>query len=213
MKKTQLCLGVLGASLLMTAGCSENEFLVRLNNSVAVTVGDFDEVAAPLNRMVVKHADYDGVISTTTWDSNYEGLSALTVEGLFGSLEEMLGHDAIFVASGTRGLGLRQYNGLADDNQIVISEEAIANTREFVARGNTLLVTDWGYDLVETVWPEYITFAHEDMGFDAAQRGAEGDIQGSVVDEALGVSLSLRHFLVADSTQKQTVQKLLIYHG
>jgi hypothetical protein len=189
MKKTQRYMGVLSASLLLATGCSENEFLLRLNNSVAVTVGDFDQVAAPLNRMVVKHADYDGVISTTTWDPNYEGLSALDVEGLFASLEEMMNHDAIFVASGTRGLGLRQYNGLSDDNQIISSEEAINNTREFVARGNTLLVTDWGYDLVEAVWPEYITFVHEETGFDAAQRGTEGDIQGSVVDETLAVAI------------------------
>lgn len=179
---------VLGIVLLGT-GCSDQEFLVRLNNSVAVTVGDFDEVAAPLNRMVVKHTDYDGVISTTTWDTSYSGSSALTVEGLFGDLKEMMQHDAIFVASGTRGMGERQYNGLSEDNQIVASPEAVENVREFVARGNTLLVTDWGYDLVEATWPEYITFSGEEIGLDAAQRGAEGDIQAVVTDEVLSTAI------------------------
>ena len=183
MQPTVLGLVVLGA------GCSDQEFLVRLNNSVAVTVGDFDEVAAPLNRMVVKHTDYDGVISTTTWDTSYTGNSALTVEGLFGDLSEMMQHDAIFVASGTRGLGDRQYNGLSEDNQIVASEDAVQNVRDFVERGNTLLVTDWGYDLVEAVWPDYVTFSGEDMGLDAAQRGGEGNIQGLVTDDVLATAI------------------------
>lgn len=182
-------MGWMSLALTLASGCSDNEFMARLNNSVAVTVGDFDNVAAPLNRMVVKHADYDGVISTTTWDPSYEGLSSLSVEGLFGSFDEMMEHDAIFVASGTRGMGLRQYNGLADDNQIVLSEEAIANTREFVARGNTLLVTDWGYDLVEAVWPEFLTFVNEGAGFDAAQRGGEGDIQGTIASQVLALAI------------------------
>ena len=175
--------------ILLGSGCSDQEFLVRLNNSVAVTVGDFDEVAAPLNRMVVKHTDYDGVISTTTWNPNYTGSSALSVEGLFGDLGEMMEHDAIFVASGTRGLGARQYNGLSEDSQIVASPEAVENVREFVARGNTLLVTDWGYDLVEATWPDYVTFAGEETGLDAAQRGSEGDIQAVVSDEVLATAI------------------------
>ena len=188
MNITNLFAGALGC-LILAPGCSETEIRARMNNSVAVTVGDFDEVAAPLNRMVVKHIDYDGVISTTTWDSDYDGLSSLTVEGLFGNLKEMADHDAIFVASGTRGLGLRQYNGLLDDNQIVANEEAIENVREFVATGNTLLVTDWGYDLVEAVWPEYITFVGDEEVFDAAQRGMEGDIQGTIVDQPLSLAI------------------------
>jgi hypothetical protein len=167
----------------------ESGLQARRNNSVAVTIGDFDQVAAPLNRMLVKHSDYDGVISTTTWDPNYGGGGGLTVEGLFGNLEEMVEHDAIFVASGTRGLGLRQYNGLLEDNQIVSSEEAIANVREYVARGNTLLVTDWAYDLIEAVWPEYITFANDETVFDGAQRGTEGLIKGTVSDVGLAEAI------------------------
>ena len=171
------------------SGCVESGLKARLNNSVAVTIGDFDEVAAPLNRMLVKHFDYDGVISTTTWDPNYGGGGGLTVEGLFGNLDEMAEHDSIFVASGTRGLGLRQYNGLLEDYQIVSSEDAIANVREFVARGNSLVVTDWGYDLIEATWPEYITFANDETVLDSAQRGNEGLIKGNVVDTGLATAI------------------------
>jgi hypothetical protein len=161
----------------------------RNNNSVAVTIGDFDEVAAPLNRMVVKHTDYDGVISTTTWDPSYGGQGSLTVEGLFGSLQEMAEHDAIFLASGTRGFGLRQYNGLLDDNQIVSDELALENVREFVAKGNTLLLTDWAYDLVEAVWPEKVQFVGDEAVLDSAQRGLEGDIHGTIVDRSLALAI------------------------
>ena len=189
--KGVICLTL--GSLAVGTGCSDTTLTIRMNNSVAVTVGDFDEIAAPLNRMVVNHTDYDGVISTTTWDTDYQGLSSLTVEGLFGSFDELSEHDAVFVASGTRGMGLRQYNGLLEDNQIVSDEVAIENVREFVSRGNTILASDWSYDLVEAAWPEYVTFVGDTEGevsvFDAAQRGSEGDIQGTIVDTSLALAI------------------------
>jgi hypothetical protein len=212
-------LGMVIACGLVTSGCSDNELLLRKNNSVAVTIGDFDEIAAPLNRMIVKHSDYDGVISTTTWDPDYDrGLSALTVEGLFGSFDEMKEHDAIFVASGTRGFGARQYNGLEADDQIVASPEAIENCQNFVAGGGSLVVTDWAYDLVEAAWPEYVTFLNEGGELDAAQRGEEGTILGTVVftplaeameTESLSLKYNFSNWAVIESVELDKVEVLI----
>ena len=176
---------------MLGSGCkNDNQLSARRNDSIGVTIGDFDNVAEPLNRMVVRHTAYEGVISTTTWDPDYDrDLAALSVEGLLSNADELFEHDAVFVASGTRGLGERQYNGLAEDNQLVTNEEIIANVQEYVEKGNTLLVTDWGYDLIEAAWPEYITFVNDDQVLDSAQRGDIGDVVASVTDQLLRSSL------------------------
>ena len=178
----------LGASLV---GCNEQSFTSKNLNSVAVTAGDFDNLAAPLDRMVVRHSVYEGLISTATWDSDYNGETiALKVESLFGELAEISSHDAVFVSSGTRGLGERVYNGLLPDDDLVSDPNVINNVREYVKRGGVVLFTDWTYDLLEEAWPDYVTFVNDDTKLDAAQVGEIGTVTSAVVQPALEAALN-----------------------
>lgn len=177
----------------LLAGCtSDNELQRRELNRVAVTAGDFDDVTEPLNRMVVEYERYDGIISVATWDEDYDpSANVLTVEGLLGSLDEMLSYDAVFVASGTRGLGDRVYNGLDDDDQLVTDADVVANVQEYPLRIRSLVATDWAYDLVEVAWPDAIEFVHDDLSLDAAQCGQIAEVSARVTDDRLAQDLGM----------------------
>jgi hypothetical protein len=173
-------------------GCNEQSFTAKRLNSIAVTAGDFDQLGAPLDRMNVRHTVYEGLISTATWDPDYEGQNmALKVEALFGDLAEISGHDALFVASGTRGLGERVYNGLLPDDALVTDPAVVENVQEYVKRGGVVLFTDWTYDLLEAAWPDYVDFLNEDAELDAAQVGEIGTVTATVMQTELESSLEV----------------------
>jgi len=193
---------VIGAIALaaVLAGCTSDDLLTPFYvSSVAVTAGDFDNVKEPLNRMVVDATTYEGIISTATWDPDYDYENvALKVEQLLGNENEIQHHTATFIASGTRGLGKRQYNGLDPDDELVSSDLVIDNVRHYVEDETVLFVTDWGYDLIEAAWPDMIEFLNDDGTYDDAQHGEIGRITADIVDpdlaDALGVEEMGIHF-------------------
>jgi len=172
------------------AGCSDFNITGWNLSDVAVTAGDFDNVAAPLDRMVVPHRTYEGIISVATWDPSYDYQDvAYKVEDLLGSSANMSAFSTIFVASGTRGLGQRVYNGLEPDDELVSSPDVLKNTREYVKNGGVLVVTDWAYDLVEQSWPDEIDFEGDDTVYDAAQTGEIGRVAADIVDPEVADAL------------------------
>jgi hypothetical protein len=184
--------------LALTAGLcgacnNERGFSFRDVDSVAVTIGDFDNVQEPFNRMVVDTTRYDGIISTATWVEDEEDFQAptLDVETLFLSErnQELRSHGVVFVASGTRGFGEREYNSLQPDDGIVSSEIAQENAEGFVRQGGVLWLTDWSYDLIPRTFPDQIDFLGDESQLDAAQRGDIGRITARVVDEDLAAAL------------------------
>jgi len=177
--------GGLAAAMLLSA-CSDINLWDHSNTAVAVTTGDFDRVAEPLLRMEIANTPYEGIISTAVWDPTYDAEQvALKVEALLGDANELNGYSTVFIASGTRGLGLRQYNSLDPDDEFVSDETVVQNVTRFVDGGGALVVTDWGYDLVEAGWPDAVGFLGEDNVFDSAQQGAIGDVSGRVVDDEI----------------------------
>lgn len=175
-------------------GCTRDDGIAPIfGQSLAVVAGDFDDITRTFERQVVAHDVYEGIISTPTYDPdwNFQAV-ALKVEDLLGSGSEMRAHSAIFVSSGTRGLGDRQYNALEPDDHLVSSPEVIDNTRLYVENNPYALVaTDWAYDLIEATWPNKIDFLFDDTLYDDAQRGEIGRLTADIVDpglaEALGV--------------------------
>lgn len=185
--------GTRAAALLLVGaafGCkNDNQITANPIDRVAVTTGDFDYVALPLDRMVIPHDAYEGLISVATWDREYDpDLVQLKVETLLGNLEEISYHGAVFVASGTRGLGAQQYNGLDPDDALLTNPAVRDNVRAYVDGGGVLVVTDWAYDLVQLAWPELLVTVG-DGTFDAAQAGDNGTITGRVVDPLLDAAL------------------------
>ncbi|MCB9743228.1 MAG: hypothetical protein H6741_14400 [Alphaproteobacteria bacterium] len=177
-------------SLLLGAGCVENEFIERPFDDIAVVAGDFDRVESTLDRLSISYQLYEGYICCAAYDPGIEPENiALSFEGLFNDEDgsaELLNFDALFVNSGARGLGEVTYNGVEDDDFVAADADRVAIVKSFVeSRGRTLVVSDWGYDLVEAAWPDAIEWFGDDATLDAAQVGEPGTFVAQVQDEAL----------------------------
>lgn len=185
------------AALAFGAGCKiDHEFNFELGEGIAVTAGDFDNVGAPFDRMVLDHEAYEGLISTATWDDTYEpGNVALKAETLF--YEDISKFGAVFIASGTRGLGKRQYNGLDPDDQFVSDPDVVERVQSYASRsGNALFLTDWSYDLVEACWPDMVEFLGDDADLDAAQKGEIMSVTAQITEESLAEDLEMEQMAV-----------------
>ncbi len=172
--------------IFLLVGCQEQDFTGTQSRSIAVITGDFDDVAEPLDRLILDHTPYDGIISNAVWDPEYDSdKHQLTVEGLLYTSGELGQHGWLFVASGARGFGDTVYNGLARDNQLVDDPAVRDLVLDYVARGNTILVTDWAYDLVEVCWPGLVDFLGDDTARDSAQVGEVETVIADVTDKRL----------------------------
>ncbi len=172
---------------MLLLGCTpEQEFVEIPIDAIAVTSGDYDRMEALLLRQLVNYQLYEGFIVGATYDPELDPeMMVLEVEGLLASQDELENYGAVFVNSGTRGLGRFVYNGVDADDGLVSDAEVIDNVTRFVSGGGVLVVSDWGYDLVEACWPELITFVGDEAVLDDAQRGVRGSTQAMVHREAL----------------------------
>ncbi|MEZ4317493.1 MAG: hypothetical protein R3F61_08310 [Myxococcota bacterium] len=182
---------LLGLALL--PGCIENSFSTRPTNSIAVTYGDFDDLTESLDRLLVQHGIYEGLISNATWTD--DDIGGIPVEALF--LEGEMGlHDAVFVASGTRGLGKTVYNANRPDDLLIADEDTHRIARTYVRANKSFLLTDWAYDLAEQSWPDAIEFLGDDTEFDAAQKGNIGTVVARVTDDRLAEALGMDQVVI-----------------
>lgn len=179
-------IGLLG----LLACKNEQGLKERAFENIAVTTGDFDEVEASLTRMDIAHTDYEGFINRAVYDPevNPDGY-ALKSEQLFAAVNagvpEIDTYDAVFVNSGTRGLGAYVYNGTEADDSLVTDAASLENIKNYVENGGTLVVSDWAYDLIETLWPDQVDFARDDLTLDDAQCGTSDSVVADVVDDSL----------------------------
>lgn len=172
-------------------GCKNEQGLrERAFKNIAVVTGDFDEVEATLTRLDIAHTPYEGFISRAVYDPEINPTgNALKSEALFtaetSGVPEIETYDAVFLNSGTRGLGAYVYNGTDPDDALVTDQTALENVRNYVENGGTLVASDWSYDLLEALWPDEVDFARDDLVLDDAQRGTSADVVADVLDTAL----------------------------
>ncbi|MES2639925.1 MAG: hypothetical protein V4850_10600 [Myxococcota bacterium] len=193
--------------LLVLLGCVEQGFSGVKLDAIAVVLGDFDNVGDSLTALEIATETYNGLIVQATYEPDDERTQwddgGPTVEGLFtnsdekGKLEVSL-FNAVFVNSGTRGLGASRYNNqLVADNSLLLDIEAMDHACNFATSGGTLVVSDWAYDMVEYCWPDAIEFFGDDLVPDAGQVGMPDDILADVKDEklveAMGASLNVAY--------------------
>ena len=185
--------------LALLVACKNDQGIAEIGfEKVAIATGDFDEIEDALTRAGVEQEVFEGYISQSVYspDVNPESM-ALKVEGLFKDSDEdgnplLFTYDAVFVNSGSRGLGAFVYNSVAEDDKLVADPAVIANVQDYVARARTLVVSDWGYDLVEAAWPDKISFLNEVEGYDASQVGlneASPSVIATVTDQKLASAL------------------------
>lgn len=191
--------------LLLALGCQDQNFAKIQIDALAVVQGDFDNMGDVLVGMNIATQEYDGFIVQATYEPDDErterGYGAPTVEGLLtstdskGQLQINL-FNAVFVNSGTRGLGAWQYNNtLIEDDSLLLDTVAMDNACAFVDGGGSLVVSDWAYEMVEYCWPDAIDFFGDDLVADAAQVGMPDDISADVlskdIKETLGPSIGI----------------------
>lgn len=177
----------------LLVACNDQNFSgVRLD-TLAVTLGDFDDMSELLDGLDVASTPYEGFIVQAVYepegDRTQRGSMALSVETLLDNVDdkgrlEINLYSAVFLNSGTRGLGAFQYNNaLEADDSIVADAERVDAVCNFVTAGGVLVVSDWAYDVVEACWPSAIEFVNEDTTVDGAQTGRAGTVTAVVKDE------------------------------
>lgn len=205
----------------VAAGCQENTFVPVPIQNVAVVAGDFDNPAEPLRRKQVAHDLIDGVGVAAVWDDEYDPeLNVSEVEGLFVAEEgrpvPLLSYDALFMGSGTRGLGCPEGGVYADDKPNLLYDlegidlspgrfdrcdpeaeqelpegDGLTEIRGFVGRGRVLLLSDWTYEVLTLGWPGIVDFVGDEARIDAAQTGEKGRVRARVLEDRLVAALGL----------------------
>lgn len=187
-------------ALVLATGCNENNLAVVRLDAIAVSLGDFDDMRDSLSALDVATTPFDGFIVQATYLPEDERLQrdfgAPWVETLLADTDgqlELASYNAVFVNSGTRGLGAGVYNDpLEPDDSLLAAGDGkdLRDACDFADGGGTLVVSDWAYDLVEYCWPDAIEFFGEDTEPDAAQVGmADGEILADVLDAPIASSV------------------------
>ena len=153
MKKTIVVL-----PLFLLACKSDQEIQALRWDQLALVSGDFDNMGEPLVRLGVGYTEFEGFISQAVYNPEISSDNfQLSVENLLlgentdGSLV-MNDYDALFISSGTRGLGQYEYNGVEEDNFLVNDPIVLENLDSFTSKGKSLVISDWAGDLIEAAW-------------------------------------------------------------
>jgi len=187
-----------GGALLM--GCkSDNNIKAITIEQAAVVTGDFDRVEEVLARYDVQHDIFEGYIDQAIYEEDVDPevmnpkVEALWLADNPDGDPLTVDYDAIFVNSGSRGLGKYVYNAVEEDNAFLVDPRVGVAMDAFMLRGGVLIVSDWGYDLVEALWPDKITFLNEDDGADSAQAGLDDTVSAEITDPALASAADSSH--------------------
>jgi hypothetical protein len=184
-------LSACSTALLALACTSDNDIKSIVIENTAVVTGDFDQVEESLARNNVKHEVFEGYIFDAIYEEDVDPeLMNPKVETLWRGTNEdgdplAVEFDAIFINSGSRGLGEYVYNGVEADDDFLADPAVQVAMDAFLLRNGVLVVSDWGYDLVESIWPDKITFLDEYDGYDAAQAGLDDTVTAEVTDDQL----------------------------
>ena len=197
--------------------CKNDQGIAEIGfEKVAIATGDFDEIEDALTRAGVEQELYEGYISQSVYSPDTDPASmTLKMESLFRDTDEdgnplLFTYDAVFVNSGARGLGAYVYNSVDKDDDLVTDPAVVTTVQDYVGRVRTVVVSDWGYDLVEAAWPDKITFLNEADGLDAAQVGVNeanptviADVVNPKLVDALGgdqleVAFDFSHWTVME---------------
>ncbi len=174
-----------------------------VSGRMAVVKGDYDDFAETLTAL--GFSDYVE-INGQTGDELVQFLSNTKSMGAFdviffggGHIEEDIFHDS---------------DGSDTTGQVAAVQAAIL---EYVNAGGKIVASDWSYDVIESVWPERLTFAGDDLVPDDAQRGESGTVRADVVDgtmaasvgaERVDVSFDLIEFPIIEGTDSRVTTYL-----
>lgn len=175
-------------------GCIDNGVRSARSDNIAVVLGDFDDLTTSLVALDIASEPWDGFVVQATYDPEddrlHRGEMALQSESLLTDTEGDLDLDnygSLFLSSGTRGVGVAQYNDATKpDDGIITNTEPLQHVCDFGQQDRLLFATDWAYDVIEFCWPDAIEFVGDDAQVDGAQTGvASSGVLASVNDDVL----------------------------
>lgn len=191
-----------GLSLALIAGCTDSDLRRLRFGRTAIVLGDFDTVEQLIQEIAndttveIELHRYDGYTDGPHWETNFgddEARPGIQVEDLVRAdvTEGLDQFQTTFFSCGMRGVGAHVYNGVGEDNHLVLDGTVVENVVDAARRGNSLYFSDWTYDLLEAAWPEMVDWVGEDEDLDAAQRGRPGEVSARVVSEALAEAMEV----------------------
>ena len=197
MRAHQTLIICLVLSMLGLSACDPDGGLRRLQfGRTAIVTGDFDTVEQLIQEVsittsvvaeiqlfngYVDGAHFETEVSSSTSPPSQQVEDLLRADTTAG----LDFYDTAFLACGMRGVAERVYNGVAEDDHLVIDATVVNNVFAAVQHGQRLYFSDWTYDLLEATWPDKIEWVGSDSELDAAQRGSAGRVNARVVDQGL----------------------------
>lgn len=185
------------------AGCPPDNGLRPLNfGRTAIVTGDFDTVEQLIQDVanetsVEAEIDmFDGYIDGPRYESEATveaGQLSAQVEDLLRSstVSGLQQYKTVFFADGMRGCNQFIYNGVGEDNHLVLDQTVVDNVEFSVRNGLRLYFSDWNYDLMEAAWPDLVDWIGDDTELDAAQNGLPQTVNATIVSEGMAEALAV----------------------
>ncbi len=194
---TNLSILLISGALLGATGCQDNGIRALNFGKTAIITGDFDTVeqliqeVANVSEVQADIHRYHGYVDGPHFETEVDPAPSLQVEDLLrGNINTLSSFSTVFFSCGMRGVGEFRYNGVAEDDHLVIDGTVIDNLQNTARRGANLYFSDWTYDFVKASWPDQIDWLGDD-DLDSAQKGMAGPVAARVVDEALAEQMEV----------------------
>lgn len=194
---TPLAILLASATALGATGCPDNSLRALNFGKTAIITGDFDTVeqliqeVANVSEVQAELHRFHGYVDGPHFETEVDPDPGQQVEDLLrGELNSLSSFSTVFFSCGMRGVGKFRYNGVAEDDHLVIDGTVIENLRGTATRGANLYFSDWTYDFVEAAWPDQIEW----LGggdLDDAQKGIAGAVTARVVNEELATQMGV----------------------
>jgi len=184
-------------ALTLLASCGQGPSLQRLNfGRTAIITGDFDTVEQLIQDLAAEtevQAElqfFDGYIDGPHFESEVDTARVdlpNTVEDLLRAPtnEGLDQFKTVFFSDGMRGVNERVYNGVSEDDHLVVDQTVVSNIQSSINNGLKVYFSDWTYDLLEAAFPDLVDWLGDDTQIDAAQRGNPGFYSATIVDAGL----------------------------
>ena len=193
-----LTIFVATTALLGSTACTDQGLRTLNFGKTAIITGDFDTVeqliqeVANVSEVQAEIHRYHGYVDGPHFETEVGGDPSLQVEDLLrGDINELSQFATVFFSCGMRGTGEFRYNGVAEDDHLVIDGTVIDNLQNTARRGANLYFSDWTYDLIARAWPDQIDWLGPDDDLDSAQKGLAGPIAARVVNQDLADQMAV----------------------
>jgi hypothetical protein len=175
-----------------------DECLVQGDLSIAAVVGEWDHVEDVLESLGLNVTEYNG----NTWG---QGIPANVAQQRHQTVTELLTNPAHIGQYDVVFLNCGISEQWASTNQALVAQ----TLRDYVEAGGSIYASDWSHYVIESAFPDKITFHGNDAQITSARVGNQASVSGVVVDPAMSTLLGSNTASIAyDAPQWVTMQSV-----